>query len=261
MRPIGLCGLGERIEVGDGFVTTRGVVEQRMQEQRRWSPHLLRTRHFAVEQSRKRAWPVFSATVEALRQPSAAGEGSGAGEHAVQATAADRHEALRRAGWDEADPGRREVRTFAEWCTTPACSPREHLAALLDVLRIAEQDAQLPPQLPPQLPSGLGRPAAVAWLTGHLRAQLDRQLESGGVTAEDYGFVDEVIAKLAAQSPVGDRLRAARRAAGLSQGDLAEALGAHVASVMTWERAARPVDARYRARLCELLSLGPDDLD
>jgi DNA-binding transcriptional regulator YiaG len=213
----------------------------------RWAPHLFRTRHFAVEQARKRSWPVFSAAVGSLGRPGPR-TGVGAGRR--------NPEALRHAGWDEPEGAPRVVRTYVEWCKKPDPAPSEHLSALLDVLRITA-----PEELPGDLPSGLSRPQAVEWVVAFLRARLDKDLEAGTTGAEDYAFTDEVIAGLATQSPVGDLLRDARRAAGLSQQQLAEELGCSVASVVVWERAVRPVDAPYRAALCRLLSLEPHQLD
>jgi DNA-binding transcriptional regulator YiaG len=232
------------------------MTADRPEPARRWSPHLFRTRHFAIEQTRKRSWPVFSCAAEALGREAQAG-----GAEGPPVAHARVHDELRRSGWDEDSADRAPVQTYTEWSSRTDCSLAEHLTALLDVLRISRQAPAERGDLSRELPSGLARPAAVSWLVGFLRSRLDQELESGSISTDDYTFTDEVIAALAVQSPVGDRIRAARTAVGMSQSDLAEALGASVASVVTWERAVRPVDERYRSQLAQLLSLPVDQLE
>ncbi len=215
---------------------------------RRWAPHLFRTRHFAVGQTRKRAWPVFTAATEALMGPELA---------VARSAPSARHEALAEAGWDEAEVTPVTVRTYAEWRQKPRPSIEEDLVALLDVLRITHGQVAQPSSA---IPSGLPRADAVRWVVDYLRAALDAELDAGRISDEDYAFTDEVIAGLAARSPVGERLRQARQRKGLSQEQLAEAVEASLASVVVWERGIRPVDERYRDALARVVSVDPEQL-
>lgn len=62
------------------------------------------------------------------------------------------------------------------------------------------------------------------------------------------------------KNELGDRLRAARRAANLTQADVARQLGVHVMSVSQWERGVNTPEEARLAKLAELYGAEPASL-